>query len=185
MRLNSPLRLQLHFIDDRGARQPAGSTVASRTPEIPTAPVWLIQPLQTLNESDWDSLFALMRDLRIPGLLAHNKMTDALLERVAQLEHMTFLGFAGSRSVTDAGLQHLARLPSLQHLDASCPSARTQCHAVLAFPRGYLHRRQLCSREPVAIHRIPGRRQHHRADVRYARLDALASRAWGELAQGG
>ena len=46
-------------------------------------------------------------------------MTDAMLEDVSRIEHITALKLGGSKRVTDAGLRHLARLPRLRHLDLS------------------------------------------------------------------
>ena len=46
-------------------------------------------------------------------------MTDAMLEDVSRIEHITALKLGGSRSVTDAGVRHLSRLPWLRHLDLS------------------------------------------------------------------
>jgi hypothetical protein len=61
----------------------------------------------------------MMRDKRIPGLNAEGEMTDALLERVSHLDHVTSLQLNDSKKVTDAGLAHLARMPQLRHLDLS------------------------------------------------------------------
>ena len=46
-------------------------------------------------------------------------MTDAMLEDVSRIEHITALKLGGSRSVTDAGVRHLSRLPRLRYLDLS------------------------------------------------------------------
>ena len=46
-------------------------------------------------------------------------MTDAVLARIAGLDHVTSLALGGSRQLTDDGLSHLARIPQLQHLDLS------------------------------------------------------------------
>lgn len=46
-------------------------------------------------------------------------MTDATLERLAQLDLATSLDLAGSRRVSDAGLQHVARMPRLERLNLS------------------------------------------------------------------
>ena len=42
-----------------------------------------------------------------------------MLADVSRIEHITELRLGGSRSVTDAGVRHLARLPRLRHLDLS------------------------------------------------------------------
>ena len=46
-------------------------------------------------------------------------MTDAMLEDVSRIEHITALKLGGSRSVTDAGVRHLSRLSRLRYLDLS------------------------------------------------------------------
>ena len=46
-------------------------------------------------------------------------MTDDVLARVAELDHVTALSLGGSRQLTDDGLLHLARMPQLQQLDLS------------------------------------------------------------------
>lgn len=76
-----------------------------------------IRPRRTLGGKDWDTVIAALSESRIPGLNAEGQMTDALLERIAALDHITCLDLAGSRQLTDAGLRHLARLPRLEHLD--------------------------------------------------------------------
>ena len=70
-----------------------------------------------IRTRDWDELFAVMRERELPGLHASGQMTDALLERVARLEHVTALDLEGSKGLTDDGLRHLARLPRLRHLN--------------------------------------------------------------------
>jgi hypothetical protein len=46
-------------------------------------------------------------------------ITDAVLARVATLDHVVGLSLGGSRELSDDGLLHLARMPQLQHLDLS------------------------------------------------------------------
>jgi hypothetical protein len=60
-----------------------------------------------------------MREQRIPALDAHEQMTDDVLARIADLDHVTVLELGGSKRLTDAGLRHLARMPQLRHLDVS------------------------------------------------------------------
>ena len=62
-----------------------------------------------------------MDERELTGLQAHGQMTDALLARVSQLDHVTTLDLSGSKALTDDGLKHLARLPQLRHLNlAGC-----------------------------------------------------------------
>lgn len=46
-------------------------------------------------------------------------MTDALLERISRLDHVTTISLGGSIQLTDDGLQHISRLPQLEHLHMS------------------------------------------------------------------
>jgi hypothetical protein len=66
---------------------------------------------------DWDEVIDAMQEQRIPGLGASGQMTDALLERISRLEHITHLDLGGSKALTDDGVRHLARLPRLRHLN--------------------------------------------------------------------
>jgi hypothetical protein len=78
-----------------------------------------IEPRQTLTEQGWDALIGVTKEKRIAALNAGGQMTDALLERISALDHLTGLELQGSKRLTDAGVRHLARLPRLQHLDLS------------------------------------------------------------------
>lgn len=78
-----------------------------------------IAPRRTLSDREWDSLIAFMKERRITSLNAIGLMTDAVLSRVADLDHVTSLTLGGSRALTDAGLRHLARMPQLTQLNLS------------------------------------------------------------------
>jgi len=78
-----------------------------------------IAPRRHLTDREWDELIAVMRERRIAGFMAHGAMTDALMARIADLDHVIALDISGSRQLTDEGLRHLARLPSLQFLNLS------------------------------------------------------------------
>jgi hypothetical protein len=69
------------------------------------------------SSRDWDEIIAVIAERRLPGLHASGQMTDALLDRFSRLEHITALDLDGSRSITDRGLLHLARLPELRYLN--------------------------------------------------------------------
>ena len=72
---------------------------------------------------DWDDVMAVMQEQRLPGLHPSGQMTDALLERMSRLDHITSLDLDSSRALTDDGLRHLARLPQLRSLNlAGCSS---------------------------------------------------------------
>jgi hypothetical protein len=76
-----------------------------------------IAPRRTLSDGEWDDAIAVMKEHRITALNAIGLMTDAVLSRVAELDHVTSLTLGGSRGLTDEGLQHLARMPQLTHLN--------------------------------------------------------------------
>lgn len=78
-----------------------------------------IGPRRQLSDREWDELIGVMKERRITALEANGLMTDAVLARIAELDHVTALGLGGSRQLTDAGLLHLARMPQLQNLDLS------------------------------------------------------------------
>jgi ankyrin repeat protein len=72
-----------------------------------------------LADRDWDTVVAVMKEHRLTGLDANGLMTDEMMARIAGVDHLTRLELGGSRQLTDAGLQHLRRMPQLQHLDLS------------------------------------------------------------------
>ncbi len=78
-----------------------------------------IAPRRQLSRDEWDELIAVMRERRIAALDAGGLMTDDVLRRIAELEHVTGLALGGSRELSDDGLRHLARMPQLEHLDLS------------------------------------------------------------------
>jgi hypothetical protein len=76
-----------------------------------------IGPRRNLAAKEWDALIGAMRDRRIPALAANGMMTDDLLNQISQLDFVTSLNLSGSRQLTDNGLQCLARMPQLEHLE--------------------------------------------------------------------
>jgi hypothetical protein len=78
-----------------------------------------IAPRRMLTAGEWDELIATMKERRLTRLDAQGMMTDAVLYRVADLDHVTSISLGGSRELTDAGLLHLARMPQLEHLNLS------------------------------------------------------------------
>jgi hypothetical protein len=78
-----------------------------------------IAPRRMLTEREWDQLIALMKERRIEGLSANGLMTDALIARIAELDHVIALGIGGSRGLSDDGLLQLARMPQLRWLNLS------------------------------------------------------------------
>ncbi len=78
-----------------------------------------IAPRRQLSDREWDEVIAVMTEHRIQRLDAQGLMTDAVLSKVAALEHVTSLNLGGSRQLTDDGLLQLARMPQLRELELS------------------------------------------------------------------
>jgi len=78
-----------------------------------------IAPQRMLTGGEWDQLIAVMKERRIEGLVANGLMTDALMARIAELDHVVALGIGGSRGLSDDGLLQLARMPQLKWLNLS------------------------------------------------------------------
>lgn len=72
-----------------------------------------------LSDSDWGTIFGVMKELGITGLRARGQMTDAALARLSELDHVTRLDLSECPQLTDAGLRHLGRMPQLEYLDVS------------------------------------------------------------------
>jgi hypothetical protein len=78
-----------------------------------------IGPRRLLSDREWDDFIAVMKERRIEGLVANGLMTDALMARIVELDHVVALGIGGSRGLSDDGLLQLARLPQLKWLNLS------------------------------------------------------------------
>jgi hypothetical protein len=76
-----------------------------------------LQVRQPIDEKAWDTIFAVMAEQRLTGLDANGQMTDAVLARIAELDHVTRLDLAGSLGVTDEGVRHLARMQQLERVN--------------------------------------------------------------------
>jgi hypothetical protein len=77
----------------------------------------ILEPRPPLSDKDWDVIFGVMNEYQITGLNAGGQMTDAAMERLPQLDHVTHLNLGGSMRLTDEGLKHLAYMPQLQVLE--------------------------------------------------------------------
>jgi hypothetical protein len=116
---------QAVIAQDAGFGSWAALTAAVKTGAPPIPPYAIdvknnvISPQRQLSDKEWDELIAVMAERRITGLHAAGQMTDAVLARVAALEHVTALSLGGSRQLTDDGLLQLSRMPQLQKLDLS------------------------------------------------------------------
>ena len=78
-----------------------------------------ITPRRDVSPGEWDEIAEAMREHRIAALRANGFLTDEALASIASLDHVTSLDLSGCRRLTDDGLQHLARMPQLEHLDLS------------------------------------------------------------------
>jgi hypothetical protein len=78
-----------------------------------------IAPRRRLTSTEWDQLIDVMRERRIRSVEARGLMTDAVLKKIADLDHVTELRLGGSRELSDDGLLQLGRMPQLQVLDLS------------------------------------------------------------------
>ena len=76
-------------------------------------------PRRLMSAAEWDDAIAVIRERRIAKIDAHGFMTDAALERISRLDHVTHLALNGSRELSDDGLAYLAQMPQLQHLELS------------------------------------------------------------------
>jgi hypothetical protein len=66
----------------------------------------------------WEEILELLARHPTAGLSGEGQMTDDLLEDLSdRAQTLPALGLSGSRQITDAGVRHLARIPSLQHLN--------------------------------------------------------------------
>ena len=72
-----------------------------------------------LSDSEWEAVAEVMVEKRFSGLDARGQMTDAALDRISKLDHVTRLNLGGSKKLTDSGLKHLARMSRLEDLDLS------------------------------------------------------------------
>jgi hypothetical protein len=111
------------LIEERGGRR---ASDAPGRAKIRAQPLYRIDEQRStlharalLDEKDWDAVIAALAEQRLSALDASGQMTDALIERIVALGHVTGLELGGSRGLTDAGVRHLARLPQLQRLDLS------------------------------------------------------------------
>ena len=66
-----------------------------------------MEPRPPVADRDWEAIIAVMEDEGITGLNANGQMTDAALERLSHLDHVTRLNLDGSKRLTDAGVRHL------------------------------------------------------------------------------
>ena len=127
------------LLERHGAERAIGARqVSSAAPPAPSSrPLYRvdkdnrIRPMQMLTDAGWDAMMAVMAERKITALEANGQMTDEVIARIVQLDHLTRLDLAGSEKLTDAGVRLLARLPQLQQLDLSGCSVSDRGLAVL------------------------------------------------------
>jgi hypothetical protein len=78
-----------------------------------------VAPARRMRAADWDAMIDVIREKGITAVEANGLMTDAVMEKIAGLERVTYLNLGGSRELSDEGLLKLARMPQLEHLDLS------------------------------------------------------------------
>ena len=78
-----------------------------------------IGPSRQMSGADWDELIGAMKEHRISEFGSNGLVTDAVLKRIAELDHVTGLSLGGSRELSDDGLLYLARMPQLEKLELS------------------------------------------------------------------
>ena len=83
------------------------------------------------RDRNWDIVISSMKEQRVTGLHANGQMTDAILEKISGLDHITALDLSNSRGVTDVGLSHLVHMPQLKDLNLSGCSMSDRGLAVL------------------------------------------------------
>lgn len=108
---------------------PAAAPRATSLSAAPASLFYTIDPLERritvrppLSEHDWDTVFGIMRELRLTALDTGGQLTDAALARVARLVRVTRLNLGDGRWLTDDGLQALTRMHELEELELGGPS---------------------------------------------------------------
>lgn len=64
-----------------------------------------------MTEVEWDTVFTVMGELGLTRLRGAGQITDAALERLARVDHLTSLDLSFATRLTHVGLRHLASLP--------------------------------------------------------------------------
>lgn len=78
-----------------------------------------IEPRQPMSTKDWESLCGIVKELELTSINSAGLISDNDLKVISQLDQITSLNLDGSKSVTDKGLQYLARMPQLRKLTLS------------------------------------------------------------------
>ena len=78
-----------------------------------------IAPARYMYPEDWDAMLGALAERRITAVDSHGMLTDAVVARIARMEHVTRISLGGSSELTDEGLMQLARMPQLEYLNLS------------------------------------------------------------------
>jgi Leucine-rich repeat (LRR) protein len=82
---------------------------------------------------NWHTIIDQLRAPDATGLYGNGQVTDALLQQLPPLPHITTVQLGGCSGVTDAGVQYLLeRLPNLTHVDLSSTSISDRSCDLLA-----------------------------------------------------
>jgi hypothetical protein len=68
------------------------------------------------SDDDWNRIADVMKEHRISSLIS-GAMTDAGMERISMLEHVTHLQVMDSQALTDIGVRQIGRMPQLLGLE--------------------------------------------------------------------
>jgi Leucine-rich repeat (LRR) protein len=96
---------------------PDGAVVTATPVTVTLTPGVSHTPL--LHSRDWHAVLRTLEANPDAALVSHGQITDAMLAELAQIGTLTSLRLGDCKSLTDAGIAHLARLPGLRHLDLS------------------------------------------------------------------
>jgi hypothetical protein len=106
-----------------GSWDALAQALVAGTPRVPAFHIdsqeGRIGPRRQLDDREWDRLIAVMKERRIPRLDAGGLITDGVLARIVDLDHVLALDLGGSRQLSDDGLLLLARMPWLEELNLS------------------------------------------------------------------
>lgn len=101
-------------------------TEAVATGQPPTVPPYRIDtqankisPSRNLSHPEWDAIIGIAKERKITDFHSNGFMSDEVLKRISEMDHVTSLNLEGAREVSDDGLQHLRNMPQLEHLDLS------------------------------------------------------------------
>jgi hypothetical protein len=89
-----------------------------------TAPVRVASSMEEqastlISSRDWSTVLRTLAAHDDSALHAHGQITDDMLTSVAAIAQVTALQLSNCQSLTNAGIQQLARMPQLRHLDLS------------------------------------------------------------------